>query len=234
MQKANAFHYNKNCFKLRKELNNNMLCGVVPAWLPWKLNKVAEWCYYGYQLLCLILFVTPAAAITLLVWEVSTWIIMHTEVLKQSFEGILRIADIQERRRRLNLWLSYHLHILSLSRQLNYLTKKCLGIYSLLAALLFGSVINQIHNKENTVGGTLTFLGFLLAIFILCQAGEKISQQNKDITDAVYNSSWYMMEVKTRKDVMFILMSSNIKLYLEALPLGQLNFALLLMVYMYI
>uniref|UniRef100_A0A6P7GTD8 Uncharacterized protein LOC114342025 n=1 Tax=Diabrotica virgifera virgifera TaxID=50390 RepID=A0A6P7GTD8_DIAVI len=118
---------------------------------------------------------------------------------------------------------------MSLSWQLNILTKKCMGLYSLIAALLFGSLINQIHNNENTVGGIIVFVGFFVGIFILCHAGEKIAQLNSEITDAVYNSSWYLLEVETRKDIIFILMSRNIKLYLEALPLGQLNFALLIM-----
>ncbi|XP_050513932.1 uncharacterized protein LOC126889578 [Diabrotica virgifera virgifera] len=155
---------------------------------------------------------------------------MHTKVLKESFADIIRIDQIKDRRIRINLWLLYHLHVISLSHRLNFLAKKCMGIYSFVAAMLFGCIVNQIYNKENISGAVITFFGFFGSIFLLCQAGEKIAQQNKDITDAVYHSLWYMTDIKTRKDIIFILMSSNITLQLQALPLGQVNFALLLMI----
>ncbi|XP_050515121.1 uncharacterized protein LOC126890306 [Diabrotica virgifera virgifera] len=82
----------------------------------------------------------------------------------------------------------------------------------------------KIYSYCSVPAAAVTFLIWEVTMVI------SMHTDNYDITDAVYHSLWYMTDIKTRKDIIFILMSSNITLQLEALPLGQMNFALLLMI----
>lgn len=50
---------------------------------------------------------------------------------------------------------------------------------------------------------------------------------------AAYNSKWYTVDIDTQKAMLFIIKQCQKPLYLQALPLGELNHALMLMVNIY-
>ncbi|XP_050515022.1 uncharacterized protein LOC126890211 [Diabrotica virgifera virgifera] len=86
--------------------------------------------------------------------------------------------------------------------QLNRLTKGCVGMLSLTVSLVCALIVNQ---------------------FI---------HMTESITTNIVCSKWYTADISVKKDVLFILLSTQRPFTLNALPLGTLNLELLLLVRM--
>ncbi|KAG5866947.1 hypothetical protein JTB14_026250 [Gonioctena quinquepunctata] len=90
---------------------------------------------------------------------------------------------------------------------------------------IFSFVISQYKP-----GGALCeLIGWLMSLFLLCDAGQKITDSTLSVSEAVYKMEWYSTDIQTMKDILFILMRSQKPMYLDALPLGILNYTLYLM-----
>ncbi|CAH1114628.1 unnamed protein product [Psylliodes chrysocephalus] len=69
-----------------------------------------------------------------------------------------------------------------------------------------------------------------MALYILCHAGQIIQDGTESIGMAAYNSNWYSVDIDTQKDVLFIIRQCQKPSYLQALPLGEFNHSLMLMI----
>nr|QNH68040.1 odorant receptor 14 [Apriona germarii] len=100
---------------------------------------------------------------------------------------------------------------------------------SLICAIVFGTIGNQAL-KSKPLGALLYLLGYVVALFLPCHAGQRLLDETLSVSDAVYESKWYDCDVRTMKDILFIIARCQNPQYLDALPLGSFNYPLFLLI----
>ncbi|CAH1963363.1 unnamed protein product [Acanthoscelides obtectus] len=118
--------------------------------------------------------------------------------------------------------------ISSYSDQLNRLVQATVGHVSLVAALVFGCIGNQIF-KSKPLGASVFLAGWVIAMFVICHAGQKIRDESLSVTDAIYFSDWHRGTVEQKKDIAFMMFRSQKAIFFDALPFGSLNYPLFMM-----
>ncbi|XP_019762286.1 odorant receptor 85b [Dendroctonus ponderosae] len=84
--------------------------------------------------------------------------------------------------------------------------------------------------KEYSIHPMLHLIGYAMAVFLVCQNGQKIRDQTYDIQDAVYKARWYDNITSTTKDSQLIMLRCQKPLCMDAIPFGIFNFSLLLVI----
>ena len=62
----------------------------------------------------------------------------------------------------------------------------------------------------------ISFNVLMLQLYLFSYASDRLSQQAESILDAVYDSCWYEMPAKLRRDLYFMTMKANRPIYLTA------------------
>lgn len=62
----------------------------------------------------------------------------------------------------------------------------------------------------------IAFNVLMLQLYLLSYASDCLSHQSESILDAVYDSSWYELPAKLRKDLYFVMAKANKPTYLVA------------------
>ncbi|CAG9862687.1 unnamed protein product [Phyllotreta striolata] len=158
--------------------------------------------------------------------ESSEFIICHITALKKHIIGIFNYEDEMSKREQLLHCIRYHKQIIEWGYDLNRLTKSTLGHMSLIAAIQVGMIGNQILHKYKMFGAAIYLAGYIMAIFLVSHAGQRLSDESISIAKAIFDSDWTKASTGMRKDLTFMLARSQIPLFISCLPLGNFNYAL--------
>nr|XP_023017288.1 odorant receptor 4-like [Leptinotarsa decemlineata] len=113
--------------------------------------------------------------------------------------------------------------------QLKYMVKFSVGHMSLICAMVFGCIGNQIF-KAKPVGAAIFLFGYMVSLFLLCYAGQRIIDESLSIAEVIYQSKWYEANTQMRRSIQFTLARSQIPLTLHAWPFGIFCFPLFMMI----
>ncbi|KAJ8961300.1 hypothetical protein NQ318_008986, partial [Aromia moschata] len=70
----------------------------------------------------------------------------------------------------------------------------------------------------------LPLAGYVLALFLLCHAGQRLTDETRTIGCALYKSKWYKADAKIMRDVLLVLLRCKKPSILEAVPLGTMDY----------
>nr|XP_015838558.1 PREDICTED: odorant receptor 85b-like [Tribolium castaneum] len=84
----------------------------------------------------------------------------------------------------------------------------------------------QIVSGVNVVAGTLHFIGWILALFIGCVAGQYLINASEILPSAIWTAKWYDADLELKKKVLFMLARSQKSLFIRAGPFGILCYPL--------
>ncbi|CAH1176464.1 unnamed protein product [Phaedon cochleariae] len=116
-----------------------------------------------------------------------------------------------------------------LAENLRDLARQSIGSVSLFSALVLGCTEYSIM-RTKPIGGILFMIGWMAGLMIVCYAGERLMEEIVSVGAAISESQWYITDGETKKDIVFILLRSQKPIYLEAAPIGILNYALFVMI----
>uniref|UniRef100_A0A6P7GDF5 Uncharacterized protein LOC114336775 n=1 Tax=Diabrotica virgifera virgifera TaxID=50390 RepID=A0A6P7GDF5_DIAVI len=137
--------------------------------------------------------------------------------------------DKNEQRRRLNKWIKYHTHIVTILAELDEFSKGSIGTLSLAVSIVCAVTVNQVLKGEKTIAGLATGIGWFYSFIINCITGQRVINLTDSITTNIVCSKWYTVDIRLKKDIGFVLFRTQRPFTLNALPLGTLNMELLLM-----
>uniref|UniRef100_A0A6P7GZB3 Odorant receptor 43a-like n=1 Tax=Diabrotica virgifera virgifera TaxID=50390 RepID=A0A6P7GZB3_DIAVI len=146
------------------------------------------------------------------------------------FHNIFDAENKEEQRRRLKKWIAYHLHIIRNIHRLNTITKRCIGIISLVVSLVCALTANEIINRVKPLATCCHLIGWLGMLAINCLTGQQIIDQTESITTNIVCSEWYKADIRIQKDIIIILANTQRSFVLGALPLGTLDMALFILI----
>ncbi|XP_031763339.2 putative odorant receptor 92a [Galleria mellonella] len=86
-----------------------------------------------------------------------------------------------------------------------------------------GFNVTTIENKILMMPFVSFFLMSMLQVVVLCYYGDKIMQYSMEISDAVYNSQWYLADAKVMRDLLFLSIRSRRACKLTAYRFTDLN-----------
>ncbi|OXU28253.1 hypothetical protein TSAR_001081 [Trichomalopsis sarcophagae] len=115
-----------------------------------------------------------------------------------------------------------HIRLLGMAKALNKVVSGVLVIQLLLNAglnLMLG-IRMLIEIKRGSIFNALRpMIGFnvlMLQLYLLSYASDRLSSQAESILDAVYDSYWYKLPAKLRRDLYFVTMRANKPIYFMA------------------
>ncbi|XP_066253224.1 uncharacterized protein [Euwallacea similis] len=229
--------------------NGRKVCGVLgPTWWPPNLEPtlVYKRLLLIYQMLALG-YSSCTLFVAFMIYHCTEFIGDRAVHLSELFQKICSISSSQEQFQSFRNWLDYHEDILELCGKLNKLTKRSLGHVTLIVAATIGSLGYQVV-KDRSPKCLPYILAYLSLISLMCLCGQKLEDQviaqilpgsiNGDsplkqimnIRHSVYLSKWYNCDMKVRKLLPLVLLRGQRKAVLDALPIGNVNFMLLLTV----
>nr|QUP79572.1 odorant receptor 12 [Monochamus saltuarius] len=220
-----------DCKKLNEEKGMHEICG---AFLPLKLPFIVETplataAIFAAQFFSTIFSIPTGGVICFMVLEVTEVVICYYKQLCIHLEEVFDVPDEEERRERLGFCIRYHNHMLGLTRRLQTMVKYTTGHLSLISAIVFGTFGNQAL-KSKPLGALIFLVGYVIALFSLCRAGQRLMDETQSVSDAAYNSKWYNADPKTTKNLVFIIARSQEPEVLDALPLGSFSYPLFLLI----
>ncbi|CAH1108594.1 unnamed protein product [Psylliodes chrysocephalus] len=93
-------------------------------------------------------------------------------------------------------------------------------------AVVMGMIGNQVVQKYKPLGAAIYLGGYVMSIFCLSHAGQRVWDESMSISDAIYDSNWHTGSDEMRKDLAFMLQRSQEPMTISSLPLGTFNYAL--------
>ncbi|CAG9823830.1 unnamed protein product [Phaedon cochleariae] len=218
------------CHQLQEKHDLNLICDTVyPMWLPFDLPQNSlRYIIISIQIVAAEMAVIPAACVNFLIWEAVEIISIHIHQLKQQFKKIIEETKFKTRPDGLASWVQNHNHILRLAEGLRNLVKTTMGFVYLLAAINLGCLESQMM-KIQPICGVLYWSGWTVALMLICHSGARLMEEIVSVGAAISESQWYITDGETKKDIVFILLRSQKPIYLEAAPIGILNYGLFVM-----
>ncbi|XP_072397501.1 uncharacterized protein [Diabrotica undecimpunctata] len=218
------------CMKINKELSFNLNCATyLPIWIPVKLPMYAQYIIFIIQFAIVIFTLLPSAMLMYLTFECVEILGLHFEHLSNHFLTIIRDKNIRYRPDGLGYWVRYHNRIISIATELSDLGKRTSSLITCVSALVVACSENQMIRGIKPLGALLFIFGWLAAILLLAHTGERLMNFTYVLREDIYSSDWYLATPSVQKDVGFILFRCQKPLYLSALPLGTINYALFVM-----
>nr|UEN71200.1 olfactory receptor 17 [Gregopimpla kuwanae] len=144
------------------------------------------------------------------------------EILKIKFSSLGQEDDPVESRRKMSTLIARHGHLLKLAEMLEDAYNMIVFTQLLVSVMLitvFGFCFLMTLEANNYVGAikNIVVIEFmLLQTFMYSYVGENLQCQGDDIIQSVYDSSWYQLPNSLSKDLIFVMMRSNVPLQLTA------------------
>ncbi|CAG9862686.1 unnamed protein product [Phyllotreta striolata] len=214
--------------KCDQDEQNNFCGTLTQIRLPieGEISPVTIKVIFAFQLLVCIWACVAAGNLFFLSYESSEFLICHINWLKRNIIGIFDDDDELSRKGQLRFCIEYHNQILDWGDDLNQLTKSTLGHMSLIAAIVMGMIGNQITQKYKMFGAAIYLGGYIMSIFLLSHAGQRLCDESLSISEAVFDSKWNEASNEMRKDLAFMIARSHEPLTISSLPLGTFNYDL--------
>ncbi|XP_050315963.1 odorant receptor 67c-like [Anthonomus grandis grandis] len=194
------------CKELNVQKHLNEPCGMVnPTWLPIKdVSGTSFIVCYLFQVIGIFVYLPSAFAICIIPWEAVEVIVARINHLKGIFKEAFESDDIEYSRKKLGYCISYHQDILTMSKELSELVRITIGSTFLTAAIVIGSLGSQLL-RESTPKAISFVMGYISATFFVCHAGQRLIDESLNLANFVYDSRWYEVSPKLRKELVFVL-----------------------------
>nr|WJJ63301.1 odorant receptor 1 [Pachyrhinus yasumatsui] len=221
----------EKCQRLNKEKGLHEICGTVtPLWWPHQeISPLTKTCIIFCQVFSAVYYVPPSAILTFVAWEAAEVIIAKIHHLKELFQNAFSTKDKTLQRERLTFCIRYHQEVIRITENLNKAASRLCGQLSFVAAIILSCIGTQML-KAYSVGAMIHLMGYGVAVFLICQAGQKVRDETYDIQDAVYASNWYEVNPKLAKDTQLIMLRCQKPICLETVPFGFFNYNLLIII----
>nr|UTN00954.1 odorant receptor [Semanotus bifasciatus] len=226
-----AYNATSYCKGLNEEMGLHEFCGYYTSIrLPFEGNSLmVRLPIFLTQVVVSNTSLMAAAHLTFVMYEITEYLILHIKQLKQNLVEVFDAESSQECSDRLKFCVIYHLHILKLIERLSSISKFTIGDLSLTAAIVFGCIGNQIV-KVKSAASVAYFVAYVAALFYICHSGQRVADETHSLGYALYESKWHEADAKIMRDVVLVLCRCRKPGTLEALPLGDLNYPLFLMI----
>nr|QXE93226.1 odorant receptor 49 [Eucryptorrhynchus scrobiculatus] len=194
------------CRRMNTEKNLREHCGMVnPTWLPFKQVQGATfYACYLFQLIGIFVYLPPSFATCMIPWEAVEIIVARLNHLKGLFKDVFNPQNRKLYKKRLRYCISYHQDIIKISEELNVLVKATMGKVFITAAVVIGSLGRQVL-QESTPKAVSFIMGYIIGMFFLCHAGQRLIDESLNLTEYVYDSRWYEIDPEIKRDVVFVL-----------------------------
>ncbi|KAG5890283.1 hypothetical protein JTB14_031881 [Gonioctena quinquepunctata] len=159
--------------------NLEQICGtMLPIWIPFEnISPIIVKLIFTIQFILINAVVTPAAVISFFSFETTELIISHINHLKILFSDVFEDIDENIRYERLRFCIEYHIRILDMAKQLDYLVKYTMGQMSIISPLIFACLGNQIFITKPLAAG-IFLMGYLISMFMQCYAGQRMTDED--------------------------------------------------------
>ncbi|XP_072760019.1 odorant receptor 4-like [Anoplolepis gracilipes] len=145
------------------------------------------------------------------------------ELLRIRFVKVERkIADRNHYRNFLRLWIKRHNKLITLAKNIedsfNITLLIRLSISTIVIAISgMRTLVSFKHRNYGDIVKTMSFIQFaLMQSVMFTHAGDVLQSQSDSIVSAIYNSAWHEFSSSAIKDLIFIIMRTNIPLQLSA------------------
>ncbi|KAL1517992.1 hypothetical protein ABEB36_001682 [Hypothenemus hampei] len=195
-----------NCKKNNILKGLNEPCGMInPTWLPLEEMKGTYFImFYFLQAVGIFIYLPSSFVICTVPWEAVGVIVARINHLKGIFKDVFRQDDEDRCIGQLQYCIQYHQDIIKTSQELSFLVRRTVKNLFLLIAMIIGSLGSQVL-KSSTPKAVTFVLGYIMAMFFICHAGQRLIDESLDLTNQIYDSKWYDMKPKIKRDIAFVL-----------------------------
>ncbi|KAH0809508.1 hypothetical protein GEV33_013282 [Tenebrio molitor] len=78
-----------------------------------------------------------------------------------------------------------------------------------ITAAICGCLEKQFVDGDNRIGAFLHVFGWIMALFLACIGGQHLIDASNSIPEAIWMSKWYRVDVRLRRDLLFMLARSE-------------------------
>ncbi|XP_015838558.2 uncharacterized protein LOC107398581 [Tribolium castaneum] len=217
------------CKRINKEKGlSDHYCGLLaPCWLPFEID------YFPVFHLILIyaftsgyLLIKMAIHISYNAFEIVSNIVLRIEHLKAMILETFENRNKQVCHKKFLQCILYHIEILDFAARLDDSFFNSMFGHLALTGGICACLEKQIVSGVNVVAGTLHFIGWILALFIGCVAGQYLINASEILPSAIWTAKWYDADLELKKKVLFMLARSQKSLFIRAGPFGILCYPL--------
>ncbi|XP_066248289.1 odorant receptor 67c-like [Euwallacea similis] len=214
-----------------KRYNGAKMCGVLnPTWVPSQIHlTVLEKRFILVYQMMSSFFMACIVFTIFLTYHASLLIADRANGLCTLFDEMCLIPNPETQFQAFTNWVNYHEDTIRLCSRLNKVYKKTVGHITLLVAVTLAFLGYQLM-RDSSLKCLVYISGYLLLIFVCCHSGQLLEDQMMKVGRAVYLSQWYHSSQEIREWIPFIILRSQQRIALDALPIGSANNILLLTV----
>ncbi|RZC41550.1 odorant receptor 82a [Asbolus verrucosus] len=222
-----AIQAEPKCRRTNEEKNLNEICGMfTPIWAPFNidffpLKQIA----FAIQIYGIVIIIKGGASISFSSYEVAQHIVLRIEHLNGLLRKVFDDPDDTIKRRSLINCIRYHRYIIDIFELFDDCYKNCYGCYVIMTGIIFGCIAKQFVQESN-VGALIHLGGWVFSLFFCCHAGQSVLSGSMTIAPAAFESKWYEAPVELQRDLLMLIMRSQLPFYHHATPIGTMTFSL--------
>ncbi|XP_073960849.1 odorant receptor 4-like isoform X2 [Choristoneura fumiferana] len=154
---------------------------------------------------------------------------MHFKILQKRFQSAVNSWSVQraeDAKRKFVEVVKRHQELIHLVDQIEILYSKS-TLFNIVSSsvLICLSGFNVTSLEDMSV--VFSFLAFLFMsltqIFLLCYFGDMLMRSSMELSEAVYNTSWYQMDQSMKKNILFVLARARRPCKLTAANFADVN-----------
>ncbi|CAH1379072.1 unnamed protein product, partial [Tenebrio molitor] len=217
-----------DCEKVNVEKGLKENCGILsPTWFPFEINY-----FPVFHLVFFYVFVSTQILIKLTLMisfnslEMAHHVILRINHLNVMIRECFDEGDYEVSRVKLNACILYHLEILDLSSRLDDCFSNGMFAHLTITAAICGCLEKQFVDGDNRIGAFLHVFGWIMALFLACIGGQHLIDASNSIPEAIWMSKWYRVDVRLRRDLLFMLARSQTGLHISVGSFSILSFSL--------
>ncbi|CAH0560019.1 unnamed protein product [Brassicogethes aeneus] len=147
------------------------------------------------------------------------------DVMEKFREALNEKNENQERD--LKRAIQYHNFVIEISNEFNVSSRQCLFLHLLLTGIILG-LMGYLSIYKLSFDCLVIFMGYFSSMALVSGGGQRIMHKSVSVSMAVYNTSWYTLDVKIQKLLVLVIARCQKPLHVRAGPFGIMNYALIL------
>ncbi|KAG5883721.1 hypothetical protein JTB14_024222 [Gonioctena quinquepunctata] len=214
------------CEEENLDRNTSEICGLVyPTWLPFEFDYFPlKQIVYGYQAYSCSVIYQTAGVLSYTMMETVEHLIIRFEHVGDTFVDALSGENSAEIRAKFSVAIQYHKDVIKMAELLNRCFSPCMIVHISLTGPVLG-VVGYRFVTEIPLDATCLFFGWMFSTFIVCRAGQRLSEASVDVGNVIYSVEWYDLDIDLQMDLKMVIMRSQKPLFLKAGPFGPMTYA---------
>ncbi|XP_063907406.1 uncharacterized protein LOC135125686 [Zophobas morio] len=127
---------------------------------------------------------------------------------------------------RLTNCILYHVDIIRMAKALDECFSNAMFTHTCITAIICACIEKQFVEGDRLCA-ILHFSGWILTLTFACCSGQILINASESISESIWSSKWYEVDVRLQKDILFMLRRSQTIFFLTAGPFSSLSFPLL-------